>query len=687
MDALAATGNQASSLSHSPAYNSTRSPTLDAWNSISPASSGDDITQHLRAAWAEDPQLALRIIWGVRSIPGGKSDKKTFYRAFAWLYEHHPRTAIANLRMLVEPVAVRKKKHGDFRVPHGCWKDLLDIVALAAVDELKPSIKAPAFLEFPRQKRQYNRHSSSSSSSDDDEMDDERKEADRKERIDASLKVDAQRSADAKEKRAEVRKQAHERLTEKLADTPKFRALYIAVARLFANKLTQDLDVHNAICALPAGTGIGDLRWKISLAAKWAPTPGLSHDRVTNLSSAISILLSRSHHSADFPKALQATEDAREQLTLLRSFFGRWVLRPLRAAIGCPEPLMAARQWRKIRYDRVSAVAMQRLTKQFYKRDRVRFEEYLTRVEAGEASISGATVIPGHAVAGAAGQPARERKLENMRQAKTRDKNPETAVKRERAERSLQDTQTRVREAQWRALLASLRGVGSLGSCLAVCHTSTTMGYMSTSGVHAVHSALGLSLLVAALAAPPFDTGLVAFSGHPQFVPVNSARPLAELAGSLDAPDAPEFAYGGQAKQGADLQSVFAKLLLPLARASRVRQKDMIQRLFVFSNMAFEPASGCRDVTEWQTNFDVLRRSYLLAGYDPPEVVFWDLNTERQRMFEAVADRKGVALVEGLSPGLLKVFMGASGAEEFNPVNVMKKALMQDSFDGLVVVD
>jgi hypothetical protein len=61
--------------------------------------------------------------------------------------------------------------------------------------------------------------------------------------------------------------------------------------------------------------------------------------------------------------------------------------------------------------------------------------------------------------------------------------------------------------------------------------------------------------------------------------------------------------------------------------------------------------------------------------------------------------------MNGFSPALIKVFMGeqeevseweevktdgtstVTKEDEFNPINVMKKALLRKTFDGLVVVD
>ena len=60
-------------------YNSTNSAILDAFNNLSNAP-GSDFTGYLSKSWIEDPELTLRLIWTLRSIPEGKGLKETFYR-------------------------------------------------------------------------------------------------------------------------------------------------------------------------------------------------------------------------------------------------------------------------------------------------------------------------------------------------------------------------------------------------------------------------------------------------------------------------------------------------------------------------------------------------------------------------------------------------------------------------------
>jgi hypothetical protein len=64
-----------------PAYNSTGSAILDAFNNLS--TYAPDVTEYLSKSWIEDPELTLRLIWSLRSIPDGKGLKETFYR---WVY-------------------------------------------------------------------------------------------------------------------------------------------------------------------------------------------------------------------------------------------------------------------------------------------------------------------------------------------------------------------------------------------------------------------------------------------------------------------------------------------------------------------------------------------------------------------------------------------------------------------------
>src|ERR1700761_6356507 len=124
-----------------------------------------------------------------------------FFKAFGWLYKKHPRTAIANLHMLVSPVCQNKKKP-EYPFAHGYWKDLLNILALATTDEL--DAMNAKFLHHPRSPFTYR---------------------DRKVKVnptpEAHERHNAEAQARAKAERARIGKERHEILLKRLQD-PKY---------------------------------------------------------------------------------------------------------------------------------------------------------------------------------------------------------------------------------------------------------------------------------------------------------------------------------------------------------------------------------------------------------------------------------------------------------------------------------
>ena len=80
MEALKDNSRRALTKNGAPAYNSTNSAILDAFNNLSSDTSSSDFTNYLSKSWIEDPELTLRLIWNLRSIPDGKGLKDTFYR-------------------------------------------------------------------------------------------------------------------------------------------------------------------------------------------------------------------------------------------------------------------------------------------------------------------------------------------------------------------------------------------------------------------------------------------------------------------------------------------------------------------------------------------------------------------------------------------------------------------------------
>ncbi|KAF3225081.1 hypothetical protein TWF106_002961 [Orbilia oligospora] len=671
MSALEDIGNQVRTENDAPALRSTKSPLLDAFHRAAAYQLPAEIGKLFEAAWEEDPEITLRIIFYLRSIHDGKSDRRLFYKAWSWLYANHPRTAIGNLHKLVEPVCERKLRKGDERqlpgMSHGYWKDLLNILCLVATNRLGLSVH-------------YNNLWGS-----------------------RGWKLSNVPS------RQDQQNDRYQYLCKKLSEDPKFKALYIAVARLFVDQLASDASLQDKLESTTDPNVRSELNWQISLAGKWAPTPGCSHDRITNISTAISQLLhsSREPQSWIYPSSLSNFDHTEplsvEQARTLRSYLQRWFLQPLRAQSKCPEPLMSANKWSSINYSHVPSVCMSNNSKRFMKHDYERFSKYMFDVSIGKKTIAGATLLP-HEILMRLMEYDMDLNLVDKEKAEKED-----GV--DRLTKNFLETQIAVASAQWNTLVDRLRQSGSIENSIAICDVSGSMGvlneYKGRKDPMPLFPALAMSILLATLAKPPFDKGFITFSANPEYVKLNE---LAGMANNM------RKMVGTSWSMNTDLQKVFTELLLPLAKKHNVKKEDMIKRLFVFSDMQFD--LGTVDYynklagEKWGTTYDTIKKEYEAAGYDVPEIVYWDLG--KADTVEVNADREGVAMMKGFSAGMMKVFLGEQEGEEdatlvdigckeegdsgvvggieakkeaMTPIGIMKKAVMNKSFDGLVVLD
>lgn len=204
-------------------------------------------------------------------------------------------------------------------------------------------------------------------------------------------------------------------------------------------------------------------------------------------------------------------------------------------------------------------------------------------------------------------------------------------------------------------------------------------------------------MVLAQTASPPFNNGFITFSACPEFVQLDPSDGLAEMANRM---------VSSAWEMNTDFEAVFLKLLLPLAQKHQVKPEDMVKRLFVFSDMQFDESREADRSSDWETNHDVIERAYRKAGYEMPEIVYWNL-AGGTNTTPVTADKKGVALMSGFSPNMLKVFMDDEDIEEeewekvgdsrkdgerkerlkLDPREVMMKALGKPSFSRLVVVD
>ncbi|KAG9103511.1 hypothetical protein FRC07_009974, partial [Ceratobasidium sp. 392] len=292
--------NQARTRKNAKAYHSTESAVLDAFSGLNAKSTTRDIHKQLAASWEQSPELTLRVIWNMRSIHEGQSNKIGFYHAFGWLYKHHPRTAVENLRFVVERLCERTIKHKPKRndegfgavgagapaeeivkMPHGYYKDLLNIVVLALHDELgDPTIKESKSLNTPPARTKRRNSLEWASIRNIKQLQNKKLGADQAKsfRTENSRKIQAAEAEAAKAKRRRKREMDFAALRLKLKHDKSFLALYATVAQIFADALAHDIALLKRIETASEEEAF-NLKFEITSASKWAPTLEGFHDR------------------------------------------------------------------------------------------------------------------------------------------------------------------------------------------------------------------------------------------------------------------------------------------------------------------------------------------------------------------------------------------------------------------------
>lgn len=704
------------------AHKSTLDACLDLYNQLGVNTDTEHIHSLLAKSWAEDSDATLRIIWHTRSIHRGKSANTRFYVAFMWLLKHHPQTALRNLSLLVSDavevpkkqkksttedaedweVIDKEKKHAIYK-SHGYWKDLANILAIYANGELNgPQGESGQFkaLNWPRQPfkggtgkraRAQSRIFYNSLKS----LPEEEKASKLAERRKTVKERHEKINAEQREATLRRRAEQHARVNELLSNDTTYQALHATVARMFATQLKEDLkrleENKQRIAADPSSrAGRHAYAEGLSLAAKWAPSLAHSHDKFTRLPTSIAEVMYP-------PTEHQLKEESRTHyINKIREQYRRNVISPLREALDVTERRMHGEAWKTIDFTHVPSQCMALNAGRFFLHAKEELVAYLEQVASGAKSISGATLQPHQFVrpirelrrSGGSGSLRTSKILEQLDE-KTRDE----FIK----------LQCRIYDQQWQTLVDSLRTDPSvnLGSALAVCDTSASMLGAVNTPIIPMDGSIGLSLLIAELAKPPFGDILITFDEHPSVVNVERTKTFSERCIEV---------LNAVAGYNTNFLAVFVDLLLPIAKRHNIAKEDMVKRLYVFSDMEFDNFPGNH---EWETTYERIKSEYTKAGYDVPELVWWNLAGVRPYDYEpeeagapapVTKEEEGCAMLCGYSAALMKTFLEGnarsqkaedvenaeeenSEGEAFNPLNTMKEAIGHASFKDLVVID
>lgn len=163
-----------------------------------------------------------------------------------------------------------------------------------------------------------------------------------------------------------------------------------------------------------------------------------------------------------------------------------------------------------------------------------------------------------------------------------------------------------------------------------------------------INVAISLGLYAAERARGPFAGHYVSFSSRPQLI---------ETAG-VDFVDKVRRIYQTNLCDNTNIEATF-DMLLNTAIKNYCRQEDLPKSIVVISDMEFDAARGYYSYVprpqDHATLMENIKRKWERAGYQMPNLVFWNVNARQDNIPMKVED--GISFVSGFSPVLFEQIM------------------------------
>jgi len=225
----------------------------------------------------------------------------------------------------------------------------------------------------------------------------------------------------------------------------------------------------------------------------------------------------------------------------------------------------------------------------------------------------------------------------------------------------------RVIELQWKVIAGELKRSGSLEDSLVL---SDVSGSMSGTPMEV---SVALGILISEITNEPFKHMVLTFHETPTFHVIDGPT-LQEKVRKIK-----KMPWGGST----NFQACF-DLILERAKSAKLKQSQMPKRLIVLSDMQFNSAA-VGGAAQFQTNHQATIAKYNAAGYEVPQIVYWNLRGNTQDV-PVDATSSNVVLLSGFSPSLLKQLMSGesvSGTEKTTPLSILKNILQQERYTAI----
>lgn len=300
------------------------------------------------------------------------------------------------------------------------------------------------------------------------------------------------------------------------------------------------------------------------------------------------------------------------------------------------EQKMCAKEFESINYSHVPSKAMSDYMKAFGRRDYERFSKFLDSASKGEVKINAGAIYPYDVT-------------KNMRNGSKDGAD----VQWKSLPNYMEDNVERV--------IPMVDVSGSMG---------TPAGRDYNNSVSCMDVAISLGLYISERNEGPFKDAFLTFSESPE---------LQITKGKLSE----RYSQMSRSKWGmnTNLEAAF-NVMLNSAVKNNVSADEMPTMVLILSDMEFD-SCGSRGWS--QSAIEMMKDKYETAGYTMPKVTFWNINSKNDKNKPAQHNDKGIALVSGFSPAILKTLLSGVFTPELTPYEMMMEVINDDRYSPVTV--
>lgn len=307
---------------------------------------------------------------------------------------------------------------------------------------------------------------------------------------------------------------------------------------------------------------------------------------------------------------------------ILRESFGttprkyRKLISALRAKINLVETKLTEKNYDAIDYSKLPSKAGMQYRTAFFRNDEIRYKSFLDSLEKGEVKVNASTLYPSDIVG----------KILDSQRGWNRN--------------SLTSSDIKLFEGQWNNLPNFIGEKTENSIVMADVSGSMTGTPMNVS--------ISLAMYIAERNKGEYKDHFLTFSGKPQLVKIQG-RNIVEKVNNI---------HRAEWGMNTNIQSAL-QTILDVAVKNNLSNDEVVKKIYIVSDMQFDSATrGYGNI------FGNMKKEFNNAGYDFPNIVFWNVNAYGNQPMTMNA--QGVQLVSGYSPSILQQLLNADGKTPYD---------------------